>query len=150
MDSSLFVKVLANLAVILIPLHFVTRKESSKRTKIIAVIILALLLLSLLGRLGTYLVEQDNTSQKTASTPTANELTTQCANGLLAKVGANSGVTLEDTTKFCTCKMNKYVSNYVTVEKVVELSSKSDAGFEAYDKQIEPSCLQEAGLVSNS
>ena len=55
MDVYHSTQVAANVAAIFIPVYFILRKKSSKRTKKIAAVILAFVLLSLFGQLGAKL-----------------------------------------------------------------------------------------------
>lgn len=55
METYHFSQILFNVLFVLIPLYYILRKESSKRTKKIAIIILVLVLLGLIGELGTKL-----------------------------------------------------------------------------------------------
>ena len=48
-------QIIANILFVLIPLYYVVRKKSSKRTKKIAGVILILLILGLIGELGAKL-----------------------------------------------------------------------------------------------
>jgi hypothetical protein len=67
MNSYRLGQIAANILFILIPLYYIARKKSSKRTKTIAKVILAVVVLGLIGQLGTHFEKQAVPPQKTAA-----------------------------------------------------------------------------------